>query len=44
MSVRIVRLQNGEDVIADVKEALNDLIYVPFQFENTGSQVIYYQP
>lgn len=24
MSVRIVRLQNGEDVIADVKEALND--------------------
>jgi D-glycero-alpha-D-manno-heptose-7-phosphate kinase len=29
---------------ANVKEALNDLIYVPFQFENTGSQVIYYQP
>jgi hypothetical protein len=24
MSARIVRLQNGEDVIADVKEALND--------------------
>ena len=23
MSVRIVRMQNGEDVIADVKEALN---------------------
>ena len=24
MSVRIVRIQNGEDIIADVKEALND--------------------
>lgn len=24
MSVRIVRMQNGEDVIGDVKEALND--------------------
>jgi D-glycero-alpha-D-manno-heptose-7-phosphate kinase len=29
---------------ADVRRALHDLIYVPFQFEATGSQVIYYQP
>ncbi len=27
-----------------VRAALRDLIYVPFQFENTGSQIIYYQP
>lgn len=27
-----------------VKEALKDLIYVPFKFESSGSQVIYYQP
>lgn len=27
-----------------VREALKDLIYVPFKFENSGSQVIYYQP
>jgi D-glycero-alpha-D-manno-heptose-7-phosphate kinase len=27
-----------------VREALRDLIYVPFQFEASGSQVIYYQP
>lgn len=29
---------------AAVKEALKDLIYVPFKFETSGSQVIYYQP
>ena len=27
-----------------VKAALKELIYVPFQFENTGSQIVYYQP
>jgi D-glycero-alpha-D-manno-heptose-7-phosphate kinase len=27
-----------------VREALRDLIYVPFKFETAGSQVIYYQP
>lgn len=27
-----------------VRKALNDLIYVPFKFETSGSQVIYYQP
>lgn len=27
-----------------VREALRDLIYVPFSFETAGSQVIYYQP
>ncbi len=27
-----------------VREALKDLIYVPFKFETSGSQVIYYQP
>ena len=29
---------------AAVRQALKQLIYVPFQFEMTGSQVIYYQP
>jgi D-glycero-alpha-D-manno-heptose-7-phosphate kinase len=29
---------------AAVRAALHDLIYVPFQFENSGSHVIYYQP
>jgi len=29
---------------AAVREALHQLIHVPFQFEMTGSQVIYYQP
>jgi D-glycero-alpha-D-manno-heptose-7-phosphate kinase len=29
---------------AAVREALRDLIHVPFKFENSGSQVIYYQP
>lgn len=27
-----------------VKEALNDLLYIPFEFENNGTQVIYYSP
>ena len=27
-----------------VKKALNKLLYVPFSFENTGSEVIYYSP
>ena len=29
---------------AAVRQALNNLIYVPFKFESSGSQVIYYQP
>lgn len=29
---------------AAVRQALHQLIHVPFQFEMTGSQVIYYQP
>lgn len=29
---------------ASVRQALHHLIHVPFQFEMTGSQVIYYQP
>ena len=29
---------------AAVKEAMKDLLYVPFQFENEGTQVIYYAP
>ena len=28
----------------DVKKALNHLLYVPFEFENSGTQVIYYSP
>ena len=27
-----------------VREALSNLIYVPFKFENTGSKVVLYQP
>lgn len=27
-----------------VKKALNHLLHVPFRFENTGSQVVYYSP
>ena len=27
-----------------VRRALRDLLYVPFQFENEGTSVIYYQP
>jgi D-glycero-alpha-D-manno-heptose-7-phosphate kinase len=29
---------------ADVRGALKDLIFVPFEFEAAGSQVVYYQP
>jgi len=29
---------------AAVREALRDLIYVPFKFEDSGSQIIYYKP
>lgn len=29
---------------AKVKEALKDLIHVPFKFEGSGSQIIHYQP
>jgi D-glycero-alpha-D-manno-heptose-7-phosphate kinase len=29
---------------AAVRDALSELIYVPFRFETAGSQVIYYQP
>jgi D-glycero-alpha-D-manno-heptose-7-phosphate kinase len=28
----------------NVRNALSHLIHVPFEFENTGSQIIYYQP
>mgnify|MGYP000488148520 FL=1 len=27
-----------------VREALSNLIHVPFKFENTGSKVVLYQP
>ena len=27
-----------------IKEELSNLVHVPFKFENTGSQIIYYQP
>lgn len=29
---------------AEVKQALCTLLYVPFQFENSGTQVLYYRP
>jgi D-glycero-alpha-D-manno-heptose-7-phosphate kinase len=29
---------------ATVRKALNGLIHVPFRFETSGSQVVYYQP
>lgn len=28
----------------DVKNAMKDLLYIPFKFENSGAQVIYYSP
>ncbi len=34
---------NPENRLA-VKEALSDLLYIPFEFENNGSSVIYYSP
>lgn len=33
-----------EDKQNEVKKALNNLLYVPFRFENSGTQVIYYSP
>ena len=27
-----------------VREAMKDLMYIPFEFENSGTQVIYYTP
>lgn len=27
-----------------VKEAMKDLLYIPFEFENNGTQVVYYSP
>ena len=27
-----------------VKEAMKDLLYIPFKFEDSGTQVIYYGP
>lgn len=27
-----------------VREAMNDLLYIPFQFENAGTRVLYYAP
>lgn len=33
-----------KDKQSDVKKALNNLLYVPFRFENTGTEVIYYSP
>jgi D-glycero-alpha-D-manno-heptose-7-phosphate kinase len=29
---------------AAIHEAFSDLLYIPFQFENTGTRVIYYEP
>ena len=29
---------------AAVKEAMSDLLYVPFEFENGGTRVIHYSP
>jgi hypothetical protein len=46
MSVKIVRLQNGEDVISDVKEALNDetvvglLLTNPYQVYIQSEQLV----
>jgi D-glycero-alpha-D-manno-heptose-7-phosphate kinase len=33
-----------EDKRQKVKEALNQLLYVPFEFETAGTQIIYYTP
>lgn len=33
-----------EDKQKSVKEALKDLLYVPFEFENTGTRIIHYAP
>lgn len=33
-----------EDKKDKVKDAMKDLLYIPFQFENTGTETIYYAP
>ena len=33
-----------EERHTEVKEALKDLLYVPFQFENSGTEILYYRP
>ena len=33
-----------EDKQENVKKALGDLLYVPFEFENSGTRIMYYQP
>lgn len=33
-----------EDKQKEVREALSDLLFVPFMFENDGTQVLYYKP
>lgn len=33
-----------EEYQASVKEALSDLLYVPFSFEDSGTQILYYHP
>ncbi|MBR3823736.1 MAG: kinase [Lachnospiraceae bacterium] len=30
--------------VENVKRTMNDLLYIPFQFENSGSQIIHYSP
>jgi D-glycero-alpha-D-manno-heptose-7-phosphate kinase len=32
------------DYLENVKSALSDLLYVPFEFENSGTQIIHYTP
>ena len=32
------------DKHASVKRAMSDLMYIPFEFENSGTQVIHYTP
>ncbi len=32
------------EVQTQIKKSLNKLLYVPFQFENRGSQIIFYEP
>ena len=29
---------------SQVKEAMKDLLYIPFQFEDNGTKILYYQP
>lgn len=32
------------DLQSKIRERLKDLVYIPFKFENLGSQIIYYEP